>query len=381
MRMPTRSKVVVSLLLAGLVGACDRQSNPLQPSPDILRPNAPPAPAPPSQPAMASLTVSGPAVVPPGESATYTATAAWSDGTTTDVTTLAEWSITSDAVLTLTGPGQVTARITGEGEVRAALQGRSHGRAIVVVPAGRFAVRVDVSDGLIPDAPVFDARVEVISGPAAGLAATTNWYGTASLYGVPETADLRVTKDGYEPVVRSVRIDHQRARVGVQIVPSVRRPALSGAYRLTVSADLCAGDGVLPENAKTRTYTAAIWEPGGKVKVQLSDATFDLKSCCFGEQGDGFSGLTQAVDTRFTLIPYEPDWDWNAAIHPSVAERLPDGSVLTISGRAVVRPAPDGFAGILDGVIAIYDALPLSGPGGRLLASCQSPTHTFTLRR
>jgi len=87
-----------------------------------------------------------------------------------------------------------------------------------------------------------------------------------------------------------------------------------------------------------------------------------IVTCCLGERGDAFSGLTQALDTRFTLIPYAPDWDWNAGVHPSVAELLSDGTVLTLSGHAVVRPVAEGFAGLLDGVMAIYDSLPLSGP-------------------
>lgn len=376
MRPVARSSPFISLLLAGLVAGCDRQSNPSQPTPNGPRPNAPSAPA-----QLTNFAVTGAVTVPPGESASYTATATWSDGTTTDVTNEATWTTTNDTVLAIAGPGRVTARTTGEADVRAGFQNRTHGRWVGVVPAGRFIVRVYVSDGVIPAVPLFDARVEVLSGPAAGLTATTNWDGRASLYGVPESADLQVSKDGYERVVRAVRIDRQSASVNVDLVPAVRRPELSGRYRLTVSADSCVGSGALTQEARTRTYTAFIWEPGGKVSVQLADANFHFKTCCLGERGDAFSGLTQALDTRFTLIPYEPDWDYNAGVHPSVAERLPDGTVLTISGHAVVRPVAEGFAGLLDGVMAIYDSLPLSGPAGRQLASCQSPSHKFTLTR
>lgn len=380
MRRDRRSSFVVSVLFASLIGGCDRQSNPVLPT-NSPRPSAPSAPAPPPAATLSNLQVAGPAQVPPGGGASYTATATWSDGTTTDVTNEAQWTTTNEAVLAIAGPGRVTARTAGEADVQATFQGRTHGRWVGVVPAGRFILRVNVSDGLIPDAPIFDARVEAISGSGEALSATTNWNGGANLYGIPETAELRVSKNGYETVVQSVHVERQAVSVRVQLVPSVRRPVLSGLYRLTVSADTCVGGGALPQEATTRTYTAAIWEPGGKVRVQLSDANFHLKTCCFGEPGDAFSGLTQALDTRFTLIPYEPDWDWNAGVHPSVAERLTDGTVLTISGHAVVRPVAEGFAGLLDGVMAIYDSLPLSGPAGRQLASCQSPSHRFTLTR
>ena len=97
-------------------------------------------------------------------------------------------------------------------------------------------------------------------------------------------------------------------------------------------------------------------------------------------------GQTQALDARFTLFEYGPPedyggWDGDQGDYPSLAERLPDGTLLSIAGQAIVVPTADGYAGSLDGTIASYDSLNLLGRAGRVLASCRSNAHRFTLVR
>jgi hypothetical protein len=379
----TWSSVGALLVLIGLVaaGACDDRVPPTRPSPNTTTP-VPPAPPGPSK-VLTSLRLDGPASVPPGESAKYTATARWSDGSSRDVTSEAEWSSTDESVLLVTAPGTIAARSNGDASVQAGFEGWMGGKEVLVVPAGRYRMRVSVADGLVPVSPIFDARVEVISGPAAGLAAATKWDGAATLYGVPADVEIRVAKDGYEPVVRSVHVENNSNWVSVNLFASGGRPAITGTYRLTISSGSCSGDGRLPDAARTRTYTAAIWEPGGKVKVQLSGANFVPKECahCMGADGNGFSGLNQALDVLFTLTEYSPPYDYGDGFHPSVAERLADGTVLVASGRAIVTPAPDGFSGTLDGSITIFRSLPLVSGEAVVLASCQSTSHGFTLVR
>jgi hypothetical protein len=328
--------------------------------------------------------VDGPGSLPPGDNAKYTATARWSDGSSRDVTNEATWSTSDESVLTVTA-GTVAARTSGEAEVRAGFGGRSHGRFVYVVPSGRFLLRVRVSDGVIPASPIFDAKAEVVSGPAAGLSSSTDWDGTLTLVGVTADVELRVTKDGFDPIRQAMHVDRNGSSIEVRLFPSTSRPQLSGAYQLTINSGTCLGDGTLPEEVKVRTYTAAIWEPGGKPNVRLSGAIFadrECANCPFGGNGSSFTGLTQVLDTRFTLTKYAPALYWNDGVHPSVAERLADGTFLSISGQAIVRPTPEGFVGTLDGSITIYDSLSLSTDReGRVLATCISNSHRFAFVR
>jgi hypothetical protein len=54
---------------------------------------------------------------------------------------------------------------------------------------------------------------------------------------------------------------------------------------------------------------------------------------------------------------------------------------MTFSTRTIVTPTAQGFSGTLDGSIAIYDSLSILNTAGRVLASCRSATHAFTLVR
>lgn len=189
---PRRVSVGASIVLMGLLAACDDRSAPTQPSPKVASVPTP-TPAPSGAAALVSLSVDGPSPVQPGESAQYTAIASYADGSTRAVTTEARWSSSDESVLSVTATGAMTARANGEAEVQASFGTRSDRRHVIVVPAGRYVVRAFVSEDQVT-AMIYNARIEVVAGPAAGLAATTDWDGHANLYGVPADAQLRITK-------------------------------------------------------------------------------------------------------------------------------------------------------------------------------------------
>jgi hypothetical protein len=333
--------------------------------------------------------VVGPDAIPPGDSAQFTAAAKYSDGSTRDFTTEAQWSVSDESLLSVTGAGQATGRAVGEAEVRATFAGScTSDRGVVVLPAGRFLMFVDVTEDQVT-APLLGVRVEVVSGPAAGLAAATDWNGSARLMGVPQEAQLRLSNDGYDPVVQTVRVERQRAVVRLQMFPSRGRLDLPGIYRLTIASGSCAGGARLPEAVGTRTYTARLWNAGLKIHALLSGASFAAEPCssCAEPRGNRFLGQTQALEARFTLGEYVPPedgagpWDIGVGVYPDVAERLGDGTLLSIAGQAIVTPTPAGFSGALDGTIAIDDSLPLFHAEPRVLASCRSIAHRFTLER
>ncbi len=381
---------VLPLVLVGLLAACgDERPLPTQPS-SPANTVPPPAPTPSGQAVLSGCRVDGPASIAPGESAQYRAIGSYSDGSIRDLTTEVPWSSTDDALLSVTAQGLATGRAIGDVDVQATFAGNCvTGRQVVVLPPGRFLVWANVTEEQVT-APILGVRVEVISGPAAGLTAMTNWDGGAKLIGVPQDAELRFSKDGYEPIVRSVRIERQRQSVGVQMLASTARLDLSGKYQLSINSGRCDGGETFPEAAKARTYTARMWNAGLKIQVELSGASFTLDRClmpgmsrCQAPTGNVFSGQTQARDARFTLVEYRPAFDWNDGIYPDLVESVPGVGLLSISGNAVVAPTREGFTGTLDGTFAIYDHLSVhtTNGQGRVLASCRSAEHRFTLVR
>jgi hypothetical protein len=375
--MRQRVSIGVPLVLFALAASCGRGPTPTQPSPT-------PTPAAPSAKVVAvtGLLVEGPATVPPGESAQYTATAGYSDGSSSDVTSQTEWHSTDDAVLSVMAAGAVVARANGNAQVIAAFGPTSNSRAVVVVPAGRFRLQASVMDDQ-PGVAVYGARVEVVSGPAAGLATTTDWGGRATLYGVVEDTELRFSKDGYEPLTQHIHVVNNFGFVHVQLYPVGERLDLAGQYRLTISSGPCAGDGVFPDELKIRSYTARLWNAGLRIMAELSGADFAVARCpvCGENRGNFFTGSTQMQDATFSLIEYGVPTDWNDGIYPNVVERLPDGRLLTIGGHAVVTPTAEGYAGMLDGSFAICGTLDLTFEGSTPIASCRSASHRFTLAR
>ena len=373
---PVRRPAAAGLLLVSLLAACDSQTPPTQPAPPS------PVPAPATPPQVVGLQVTGPGQVAPGEGAGYLATARFADGSTRDVTAEALWRSSDEAVLTITSAGAMVTRAMGEAEVRATFGPMSHARAVLVLPEGRFVMHVMATEDQVT-AGLLGARVEVIDGPAAGLAATTGWDGSATLLGVPMEVRLRLTKDGYEPVVREVRLDRQRMVVHVQMLPSRGRIDPIGAFQLTIAAGTCDEGNTLPEALRTRTFDARIWNGGLTLTVLLSGPALAVQDCplCGGARGNTFKGQVQALDARFTLRGYVEPWDWNDGVYPDVVEHIPGEGYLAISGQAVVTPTISGLSGLLDGAFAIYDHLGTNVARGTVLKSCRARDHRFTLTR
>ena len=119
----------------------------------------------------------------PGESARFSATAEFSDGSTRDITNDVAWISSDDAVLSVPSGGLGTAHAVGEAEVRYQFNGRNSTfkRPVLVLNPGTFLLAGRVLDD---EAPVFGAQVDVASGPAAGRSVLTDWHGGFKLIGM-----------------------------------------------------------------------------------------------------------------------------------------------------------------------------------------------------
>lgn len=369
----------VSMVLLAIVACCGKRSGPLQPSTVVSAPDKTGSST--VAAVVTSLTMNGPVGLSPGETGRYTAIASYSDGTTRDITVEAQWSSTDESVLAMVGPGALAARSSGEAQVQVSFGTRSVSRDVIVIPKGLFLLDLFVTDEQA-SARLDGVRVEVVSGPGVGLAVTTDWDGQAKLVGVAQDIELRFTKDGYQPTTQRVSVDHNQA-VSVQLMPSKGRLNLSGQYQLTLTSGSCAADGPFPDAARARTYTARLWNAGLEIIAELSDANLQIVWCriCNENRGNRFTGWTQAQGARFTLIDYTAPDDYYDGIYPNVVERLSDGTLLTISGHAVVAPTSNGFAGTLDGSFAIYRSLELNYPPSAPTATCRSTSHRFVLTR
>jgi Carboxypeptidase regulatory-like domain len=184
-----------------------------------------------------------------------------------------------------------------------------------------------------------DARVEVITGSKAGTFTITDVNGRFLMPGTfTDTVTIRATSDGYQPETKTVPPNFppngfvpplppgevRRWDVYLSLQPDGPSANLAGAYTLTLSADTACTN--LPEEARTRTYTATI-VPGSR------PTTF----------------IGRLSDARIVPVPIWPPYfeigvagDF-ANLALSFVEQLRDGTYLAIEGGTAALLGPSGI--------------------------------------
>ena len=338
----------------------------------------------PSGPSFVSVTItSGLSTLAPGQSAQYTASVLMSDGT---VKSAAEagvrWSSAHGRMLRTDASGLVTALdMIGETTLKAAvgpLNVTTEIRAVMtitVVPEGTYRMVGTVTEAESSSLAIAGARVEVTPG---SFVMSTDSAGRYKFYGVPADAQLRVTADGYLPHERSLRLTGH-ATEDVPLTLSGPRLTIDGPYTLAIASVNPCGLGLPSQN---RSYEAVATQTGTEVVVALTEPRFRVDAT---GRGNRFTGTIRGAVATFdlgyfdeeALSFYGPMGSLGPVLYPSIVERLPDGTFLVVTGRAVVTPSGGGLSGNLEGEFSGWG---LSFPSTQsYFGACYSRTHRFTL--
>ena len=352
----------VAIVLMGLIAACG--------DPVSRNPMAPAAPS------VNGLQVTGPSSIPPGQSAQFIANLRLSDGTVKSSTAAlnVRWRSSNTSILqvsesglAMAGPTLGEATVTAEVLPSATVRGTSE---VVIVPDGTYRVVGQVREVDAPGQAIAGARVEV---SGTSLFATTNTGGGYRLFGVPAVAELRVTADGYLPVVQNVQLTGH-ATHNFTLPLSGPRISLNGPYRLAVDVvGTCAGSPALPAHLQHVTYEAAVTTTGSSVDVRLTEPRFVVFNSF--NQGNRFFGRTDPAGVRFTLSDF---YTYYYFYYPSVAERLSDNTALVPFGTASTTAANGGVSGPMSGGIFHYDSRFPAG-NSSILGRCSSSGLQLTL--
>jgi hypothetical protein len=333
-------------------------------------------PTSPSLPAVTVFEITGPASIAPGQSVQLTVVGRTADGVRKALgpnETLA-WFTSNPSVLDVTSTGLATAtEVKGEARITARISGGTRGasREFVVVPEGTYRVVGTVRDSQWPTQVLPGARVEVAPGP---LAATTNADGHYRLYGVPANAAIVVTRPGYSPLTVPLDVTSHITR-DFELAVDGERLTLSGEYTVVIDSSGGCSSGNLPEQLRLRVYQATVTQNGPRVEVVLTEPVFRRSS---DGRGDRFTGFADAHGVAFTLDPLGPYYYYNAKDHPSVAERLPDGTVLVPQGQSIVSGSAGRASGGFDAVLTTFGSrFPYAPP----LAHCAYAGAQLTLTR
>lgn len=357
-----------AVAVVGILTACDKEPT------RVVGPSAP------VEPTVLGVEIDGPSSLLPGQSVQFTAILRLSDGTRQPAS--GRWHSTS-RVLRVDASGLATAgQQAGEDTVSVDVSGsgsqRNASRDILVLPEDTYRLAGTVTETAPPMVPVADARVEVVGRDAVAI---TERDGRYRLFGVPRGAEIRVTRDGYHPLVQRVQIAGH-ATQDFRLALSGSRLDLAGPYTLTIDA-ACSTSTPVPPDLRHRSYAAFLTQTGSTVEVVLTEsARFRVNGA---GHGDRFSGHADATGATFHLGDnfwpyYGPPYD--PSTYPNIVERLSNGSFLVVDGTVLTRGSSGALSGDLRGFFLHYDSrFPNVSPSFSGLGSCYSVSHRFTLTR
>jgi carboxypeptidase family protein len=362
-----RAFVVVGVC-SGLVATCSDPKSTIPTSPTGLD--------------VTSVSISGPATIAPGQSGQFTVALRFSDGTVKSaIGGNVAWRSSSTFLLPINASGLATARQQSSGEavltadiVRPTTNSvRTATREIVIVPDGTYRLVGVVNDAEFPTVPVAGAKVTATPG---SVSTTTNSLGQYKLYGVPPDAEIRITADGYLPVVQNVQLVAHATRNFQMALPGPR-VNLAGNYRLAIDVvGACSSSPALSVDLQHRRYDAVITQTEPALDVMLTEPIFRMNSTSRGNRFTGQAGAAGAIFTLESYYSYYYPY-YGAIGYPNVAERLSNGTFLVVDGRAVTTGSAAGLTGTMSGGLANYD--PRFPNQAFFLGGCFSSALQFTL--
>ena len=347
---------------------------------------APSAPSSAPGAAIISIAIQGPSTIAPGERVQFTAIATFSDRTNRNYTKDVKWVSYPRDVLTISETGEAVAVTAGEASVSvdfptSAAPGAACGAGchavtrVMVLPPNTYRLTGKVLESELP---VQGATVAVVSGISSGVSSTSDYAGQYRLYGVVGAAQIKVTKPGYQDIVKDVIINANE----VLDFPEARQiagvPSMSGTYTLTLQADNDCSTAPsdfkvppLPADARQRrTYTAQVAQEGPSLSVTLAAPQFAPPS-------HDFFGRIHPATLEFVFgdgyLGYGPD--------NGITERVSATQAITFEGYVHAERSGSALIGALDGEIQVFDVSD-SGSGRpiyRLIGDCRAPNHRFTM--
>lgn len=316
------------------------------------------------------IDVSGPESIAPGDSAQLTATAVKSDGSTENVTGTVAWFTSLSRVIQVASGGRATAVGPGEATISARFQNRSGSKLILALVPGTYKVSGRITEAGVP---LPGVSLRVIRGTGEGLAATSDGNGRFALYGVSGDVRIQATKLGYIDAVRDLSVGSTMTD-NFELAPVRERKNLAGTYTLALGASPCSGAGQIPDEIRSRSYTAVITQDGRALNVALSGAEFIVAS----GRGDHFSGTIDPAD-NVTFSLGDPYYYYFYSTTPfDLVERLDDSRSFTVAGFVTATMRGSEIAGTLSGsFIVLRGSRP---PFTQMMSTCFSQTHTFVMR-
>ena len=363
--MTRRSFVAIAAAIVGLAASC---SQPTAPTGKVST-QFPTLPV--------KVSINGPDAIAPGQTASFVATASMSDGSTQDYTRKLAWSADPTSVLTIIrDTGVATALAAGDVTITASFQGGGACCQITrtVLPPNTYRLTGNVLESGLP---VLGATVGVVSGIGAGSSATTGVDGGYRLYGVAGVIQVKVTKPGYDDIVKTFTAMQNDVLDFPGAHQTAAIPSLSGTYTLTLTSDpACPTNSVaripaLPDDFRQpRNYVVSVTQDGPALTVTLTGPAIV-------PQDSHFTGRFEPDAIEFQIgLGY-----FGYGLDDGVAEQVSSTQAFVFAGQVHGQRAGSAISARLDGALEVYTAGP--GPNSvsnyTLASQCIASNNQVTL--
>jgi len=258
----------------------------------------------------------------------------------------------------------VTARAVGGATITVSFEGKTGVSAgLVVLRPGTYRLVGTAADNGVP---LSGVRVEVTSGPAAGMVTTANPHYT--FWGVSADLEIVATKDGYQEARRRIMVSMDPERLDVELNPLFSGGSVEGAYTLTITAaPECSA--ALPEPARVKTFTAVLSQEGSRVTATLEGSDF----LSHGPRVyNTFRGTLAGGQLAF-YIGGGNFYEW-----PDVSQYLAPPGFYFLEGSVTTSVSARGREGMLTGTLGVGEYNDFRFV---VVASCRSTRHRFELVR
>jgi hypothetical protein len=320
------------------------------------------------------LTITAPYAIAPGQMVSFVATASLSDGTTEDDTRKVAWSAFPASVLSITrDTGVATVLAAGDVTIAATFGMGGPGRQAqitrTVVPPNTYRLTGTVLESRLP---LQGATVGVVSGIGAGLAATTDYDGSYRLYGVAGVIQVKVTKPGYDDLVKTFTATQDDVLDFPDAHQTAAMPSLAGTYTLTLTADpgcptTPTGVAALPDDFRQpRNYAVSVTQDGPALTVMLTGPAIMPRE-------KQFTGRIQPDAIAFEI----GFGSYGNGLDDGVAEQVSSAQWFVFGGQVPAHLSGGAMTGHLDGALEVYT--PSSPTTYTLAAQCVASNNSMTL--
>ena len=177
----------------------------------------------------------------------------------------------------------------------------------------------------------------VVGGPTNSVKATSG--GFYELFGVVGMVQVQVSNPGYVDETRTITVGANQ-KLNVEIRPVVAPASIGGTYVMVLT--ISPSCSVVPDDFKTRTYTATITQDNARIGVELSDATFTAHQNLFTGKVSGSTVTFYLTDTYYGYYS------------PIVQEVVSPTQVLGVGGQ-MTAPTTQPLSGNLVGALTFRD--------------------------